>query len=652
MAESNVSERQPDIRKITLAGAIVTLGIVFGDLGTSPLYTMRAILAGAQGNNSELLIYGSISCIFWTLTLSTTIKYVLIALRADNNGEGGIFALFALIKGKSTWAVILTMIGGAALLADGVLGPAITITAAMEGLRLFNPDIPVIPIVLIVIAGVFFIQQFGTNFVGRSFGPIMVAWFLMLGVLGFSQVLLYPEILRAISPEYAYVFLKEYPGAFILLGAVFLATTGAEALYANLGHCGRSNIRITWIFVKVMLLLNYFGQGAWLMRQGFPGSDVNPFFSIMPSWFLMPGLIFATAAAIIASQAIISGSFTLIGEAVSLNFWPKMRILHPTEVAGQVYLPSVNWYLWIIVSVIVFSFRESTNMNAAYGIAIALTEIMTTFLLSYYLFQKGVNHRIVLIMMMIFLTIESTFLIANLFKFNAGGWFSLVLALAYFVIMFGWYFGRKIKNRYITFADLEKYLDLFRDLSKDESVPRFATNLVYIIRANRTDQVESKVIYSIFHRQPKRADTYWFLHVNRVNDPNSFSYQVTKLIPGLLIRIDFDIGFKVDPKVNLYFREVLEDLVRSGEIKLESSYESLRKHDFPGDFKFIIIDRILSRDFALSNWENFIMAINGIVRKLSITEIRNLNLDSTNTIVEQVPITIDQPVDARIKRIE
>lgn len=652
MAELKEFERNPDIKRISLVGAIVTIGIVFGDLGTSPLYTMRAILLGAKDDISEMLVYGSISCIFWTLTLSTTIKYVLIALRADNNGEGGIFALFALIKGKSTWAVILTMIGGSALLADGVLGPSITITAAMEGLRLFKPDIPVIPIVLLIIAGIFFIQQFGSNFVGSSFGPIMAGWFLMLGILGFMQLILFPGILRAISPEYAYTFLREYPGAFVLLGAVFLCTTGAEALYADLGHCGRTNIRVTWIFVKIMLLLNYFGQGAWLMRQGFPGKDINPFFQMMPSWFLMPGLILATAAAIIASQAIISGSFTLISEAVSLNFWPKARILHPTEVAGQVYMPAVNWYLWILVSVIVFSFRESTNMNAAYGIAIALTEIMTTFLLSYYLFQRGVNHRIVLIMLMIFLTIEGSFLIANLYKFNAGGWFTLLLALIYFGIMYGWYFGRKIKNRYITFADLDKYLDLFRDLNKDESVPRYATNLVYIIRANKPDQVESKVIYSIFHRQPKRADTYWFLHINRVNDPNSFSYHVTPIIPGLLIRVDFDIGFKVDPKINLYFREVIEDLVRTGEIKLESSYDSLKKHDFPGDFKFILIDRIMSRDFALSSWENFILAINSVVRKLSITEIRNLNLDATNTIVEQVPITIDQPVDLRIKRMQ
>lgn len=644
--------RHLDIKKLSLAGALVTLGIVFGDLGTSPLYTMRAILSSGRENINELLIYGSISCIFWTLTLSTTIKYVLITLRADNNGEGGIFALFALIKGKSTWAAVLTMVGGGALLADGVLTPSITVTSAIEGLKLFNPSIPVVPIVLLIIAALFFIQQFGTNFVGSSFGPIMVVWFLMLGILGFSQLILYPDILRAINPVFAFKLLNEYPGGFILLGAVFLCTTGAETLYADLGHCGRSNIRITWIFVKITLLLNYFGQGAWLIREKVAGTDVNPFFEIMPDWFLIPGVFFATAAAIIASQAIISGSFTLISEAVSLNFWPRVRILHPTFVRGQVYLPFVNWFLWIVCSIVVFSFKESTNMNAAYGLAITITEIMTTFLLSYYLFQKGINHRLILIMLMVYLTIEGSFLIANLYKFGSGGWFTLMLAILYFTIMIGWYFGRKIKNRYITFADLDKYLDLFKDLSKDESVPRFATNLVYIIRANRYDQVESKVIYSIFQKQPKRADTYWLLHVNRVNEPNSFNYHVTTIIPGILIRIDFHIGFKVEPKINLYFKEVLEDLVNSGEIKLESSYDSLKKHDFSGDFKFVLIDRIMPRDFTLTSWENFILSVNNLVRKLSITEIRNLNLDATNTVVEQVPIILDQPVAKRIKRIQ
>jgi KUP system potassium uptake protein len=647
-----MAQHHPDIKKLSVAGAIITMGIVFGDLGTSPLYTMRAIIAGGAENINEMLIYGGISCIFWTLTLSTTVKYIIITLRADNNGEGGIFALYALIKQKGSWAAILTIIGGSALLADGVITPSITVTSSVEGLQLYKPDIPVVPIVLIILAALFFIQQFGTNFIGSSFGPIMVIWFITLGVLGFSQIILHPGILKAISPVYAYRLLAEYPGGFILLGAVFLCTTGAEALYADLGHCGRSNIRISWLFVKSALILNYFGQGAWLMNHMDIATVSSPFFAIMPKWFLLPGVVLATAAAIIASQAIISGSYTIVSEAVMLNFWPKIRVLHPTYVRGQVYIPFINWIMWIACSLVVFAFRESSNMNAAYGLSITLTEIMTTFLLSFFLFQKGVNHRLVLLLFMIYLTIEGSFLIANLHKFSSGGWFTLLLASIYFLVMFGWYFGRKIKNRYITFADLDKYLNLFKELSKDESVPRLATNLVYIIRANRQDQVESKVIYSIFHKQPKRADTYWFLHVNRVNEPNRFNYQVNQIIPGILIRIDFHIGFKVETRINLYFKEVLEDLEASGEIKLKSSYDSLKKHDFEGDFKYILIDRVMSRDYTLSNWENFVLSLNSIVRRMNISDVRTLNLDAANTIIEQVPITIDQPVPYRINRVE
>jgi KUP system potassium uptake protein len=646
------SGNHPDIKKLSLIGVIVTMGIVFGELGTSPLYTMRAILIGGRDNFNELLVYGSLSCIFWTLTLSTTIKYITIVLRADNNGEGGIFALFALLKKKTTWAAVLTMIGGAALLADGVITPSITVTSAIEGLEKVNPKIPVVPIVLIIIAALFFIQQFGTKFIGSSFGPIMLVWFTMLGVLGVSQIIFHPFILRAVNPVYAYRFLSEFPRGFILLGAVFLCTTGAEALYADLGHCGRTNIRVSWVFVKSCLLLNYFGQGAWLILNYTKGSDINPFFEIMPDWLLVPGILLATAAAIIASQAIISGSFTLISEAVMLNFWPKVRVLQPTLVRGQVYIPFVSGFLWIACSIVVFSFQRSENMSAAYGLAITITEIMTTFLLSYYLFQKGVNHRLILLLMMVYLTIEGSFLIANLYKFRNGGWFTLLLASIYFLIMYGWYFGRKIKNRYITFANLNKYIDLFKDLAGDESVPKTATNLVYIIRANRKDQVESKVIYSIFHKQPKRADTYWFIHVDRVNEPNQFEYQVTQFIPGILIRIDFRIGFKVEPRINLYFREVIEDLVGSGEIKVESGYESLRKYSVPGDFKFILIERIMPRDYKLTNWENFTLVLNNMASKLSISDIRSFHLDATNTTVEQVPIIIDQPSHQRIKRMD
>ncbi len=647
----NSAANRPDIKKLSFLGVIVTMGIVFGDLGTSPLYTMRAILIGGRDNFSELLIYGSLSCIFWTLTLSTTIKYVIIVLRADNNGEGGVFALFALLRKKSSWAAILTMVGGAALLADGVITPSITVTSAVEGLRMVKMDIPVVPIVIVILAALFFIQQFGTNFVGSYFGPVMGIWFFMLGALGVSQLILHPFILEAVNPVYAFRFLSEYPGGFILLGAVFLSTTGAEALYADLGHCGRANIRVSWIYVKLCLLLNYFGQGAWLIMNYSQGSDVNPFFEIMPRWLLLPGILLATAAAIIASQAIISGSFTLVSEAISLNFWPKLNVLNPTKIKGQVYLPVVNWFLWIASSAVVIAFQRSDNMSAAYGLAINITEMITTFLLAYYLFQKGVNHRLILLLLMIYLTIEGSFLIANLHKFANGGWFTILAASLFFVIMYGWYFGRKLKNRYVTFTNLNKYIDMFRDLANDESVPKTATNLVYIIKANRIDQVESKVIHSIFLKQPKRADTYWLIHVDKVDEPDRMDYQVTQIIPGILIRVDFHIGFKVEPRINLYFREVLEDLTASGEIKLESSYDSLRKHMIPADFRFVLIDRVMPRDYKLSNIDTMTLTLHSFSRLICISDVRALQLDSANTIEEQVPITIDQPLGRRIRRI-
>ncbi|HBH84949.1 MAG TPA: potassium transporter Kup [Bacteroidales bacterium] len=645
------TEKHLDIRKLSFAGVLVTLGIVFGDLGTSPLYVMKAIVNRASEFN-ELLIYGSLSCVFWTLTLQTTTKYIIIALRVDNKGEGGILSLFALMRRKTSWAALLTIIGGAALLADGVITPAITVTSSIEGLKELNPEIPVVPIVLLIFAVLFLVQQFGTTKVGSSFGPIMVIWFTVIAVMGVSQLVYNPGILKAVNPAYAVRLLSEFPGGFILLGAVFLATTGAEALYADLGHCGRSNIQVAWIFVKLALLLNYFGQGAWLITNGAPEPGENPFFAIIPEWFLIPGIVIATASAIIASQAIISGSFTIVKEAVSLNLWPKVRVLNPTQVRGQVYVPFVNWYLWAACSLVVIFFRASSNMEAAYGLAITITEMMTTFLLTYYLYQKGVNHRLVLMIFMLFLTIESSFLIANLHKFNDGGWFTLLLASLFFAIMYGWYFGRKLKNRYVTFTSLDKYIEPLKDLSKDTSVPRTSTNLVYIIKANRTDQVESKVIYSIFHKQPKRADTYWFLHVNIVDDPNRFEYQVTQIIPGILIRIDFNIGFKVEPKINLYFREVLDDLVNSGEIKLNSSYDSLRKHELPADFKFVLIDRVMPRDYTLSNSENLTLTLHSISRLFCISDIKALHLDSCNTIEEQVPITINQPISQRIRRVK
>jgi len=638
------------LSKVSFAGLLITIGIVFGDIGTSPLYVVKAIISGAD-QFDKLLVYGALSCVFWTLTLQTTLKYVIITLRADNHGEGGIFALFALMKKKSIWAAVLTMVGGSALLADGVITPSITVSSSIEGLRMINPEIPVIPVVLIIITALFFVQQFGTKFIGKSFGPIMVVWFAMLSALGFAQITTYHEIVNALNPVYAYDFLTQYPKGFILLGAVFLCTTGAEALYSDLGHCGIKNIRISWIFVKISLLLNYFGQGAWLMNHPQPVADLNPFYSIMPSWFLFPGILIATAAAVIASQALITGSYTLISEAVSMNFWPKIKVLHPTTIKGQVYIPFVNWLLWVSVCFVVLFFRESSNMEAAYGLSITIAMIMTSMLVIHYLYEKNVHFLLLGILVVLFGSIEGSFLIANLHKFKNGGWFSIALACAFLFVMLGWFFGRRIKNRYISFSNVNKYLHLFEDLSKDKTIPQIATNLVYIIKANELYQIESKIMYSIFNKQPKRAETYWLLHVNVVDEPDTFSYEVTQFIPGTLIRVDFHLGFKIEPRINLYFKEVLKDMVANGEIKLSSSYESLKKHHFPADFLFVNLDRVMTQDYKLSPWETMIMGLHAFTRMFSINDVKALGLDSSSVIEEKVPISVERPLNRKIQRI-
>ena len=638
------------LNKVTFAGLLITIGIVFGDIGTSPLYVVKAIISGAD-QISKTLVYGGLSCVFWTLTLQTTLKYVIITLRADNHGEGGIFALYALMKKKSTWAALLTIVGGSALLADGVITPSITVTSSIEGLRLINPHIPVLPLVLFIISALFFIQQFGTKFIGNSFGPIMVLWFGMLSVLGFNQILTFPTILAAVNPYYAYNFLAHYPSGFILLGAVFLCTTGAEALYSDLGHCGIKNIRVSWIFVKTALLLNYFGQGAWLMNHPQVVEDLNPFYAIMPQWFLFPGILISTAAAVIASQALITGSYTLVNEAVSLNFWPKIKVLYPTIIKGQVYIPFVNWLLWILVCFVVLFFRESSNMEAAYGLSITITMMMTSLLVIHYLHQKNVHLILLLLLAVLFGSIETSFLVANLHKFANGGWFSIALAFVFLLVMVGWFFGRRIKNRHISFVNLNKYLHLFEDLSNDKTIRPIATNLVYIIKANKMYEIEAKVMYSIFNKQPKRAKTYWFLHIDIVDEPDTFSYEVNQFIPGTLIRIDIHLGFKMEPRVSLYFREIVNDMVANGEIKLTSLYESLKKHHFPGDFLFINLDRIMIRDYKLSTWETMIMGLHSFTRLLSINDVKVFGLDSSSVIEEKVPITMERPLNRKINRI-
>jgi KUP system potassium uptake protein len=627
---------------LSLAGIIITMGIVFGDIGTSPLYVMKAIISGSNGTIELDFILGAISCIIWTLTLQTTIKYVLITLRADNKGEGGILALYALVRKSRKWLFALAILGGSTLLADGIITPSITIVSAVEGLQLQFPHIEILPIALMIVAALFLVQQFGTSAIGKSFGPMMMIWFSMLAILGFIQLVQFPEVLKAFNPYYAAHLLYHYPHGFLLLGAVFLCTTGAEALYSDLGHCGINNIRLSWIFVKISLIVNYLGQGAWIMMQHKPGSLLpNPFFAIMPSWFQMIGVIIATAAAVIASQALISGSYTIISEAIQLNFWPKVRISYPTTRKGQMYISSINWALFAACVVVILMFKSSSNMEAAYGLAITITMLMTTFLMVFYLMKIKRKRWAIGLFVLVYLTIEGTFLMANLAKFVHGGWFTILLAGLIAFIMYTWYRGRNIKNQFTRFVKIADHVQTIKDISHDESIQKFATNLVYITHADKPTDIETKILYSICNKKPKRADTYWFLHVHITDEPHTMEYSVDKIIPGVLMRVEFRLGFKVQPRINLFFKHVLEELVTNREITLDSGYPSLKQHHIPADFHYIIIRRIQNYDYDFPAFEQFVMDVYRWLTKMSTTDIRAYGLDTSNVTEEKVPFVIE-----------
>jgi KUP system potassium uptake protein len=597
---------------------------------------------------------GAISCVFWTLTLQTTIKYVIITLRADNKGEGGIFSLYALVRRRIPWLMWPAIIGGSALLADSIITPPISVSSAIEGLQIRYPQIQTIPIVIAIITVLFIIQQFGTGFVGKAFGPIMFIWFSMLAVLGIRELNGHWEILSAVNPMHGYNLLVNHPQGFWLLGAVFLCTTGAEALYSDLGHCGRINIRVSWVFVKTCLLLNYFGQGAWLLQHtGMPIGDNRIFFALMPPEFLLVGIGIATLAAIIASQALISGSFTLISEAIRLNFWPKLRIMYPTDFKGQLYIPAINTMLWAGCVAVTLYFKESSAMEAAYGLSITITMLMTTVLLYHYLkYIRKVSFAVVIPLLLLFVFIEGCYLLANLLKFMDGGWITLLIASSLIIIMFVWYRARKIKNRYTEFDKIDKYLPMLTALSADETVAKNSTHLVYLTSANFDNQLESKIVYSIFQKQPKRADVYWFLHVDVLDTPYTMEYKVIELVKEHVFRIDFRLGFRIEPKINLLFRQVVENMVERGEVDITSRYQSLKKENVTGDFRFVVLEKYLSHDNNLSLVDKVVMDVYAELKKLSLSEERGFGLDTSSVTVEKVPMVVSRIQKAPLKRIE
>lgn len=651
------------VNKVTAAGLLVAFGIIYGDIGTSPLYVFNSIIKNRVID--ETLIIGTLSLIIWTITLQTTIKYVIMVLRADNRGEGGIFALFALVRRRRKWLVIPAMIGGAALLADGIITPPISITSAVEGLR----ELPkfhnlsantIVYIVLAIIIVFFFTQQFGTSSIGKMFGPVMSVWFIMLAVLGFIHIADDLSIFQALNPYHAIRFLIVYPKGFWLLGAVFLCTTGAEALYSDLGHCGRGNIRVSWIFVKTCLVVNYLGQGASLLKHhsgklmdevARESQGINAFYDLMPEWFIVPGVIIATSAAVIASQAMVSGSFTLISEAMRLNLWPKMKVNYPTEAKGQIFIPGINLLLFAGCVCVVLYFRQSDRMEAAYGLAIITTMIMTTLLFANFLVLHRVSPILIYLFLTIYLVVEIAFLIALMDKFLHGGYITLMIGFLMFSIMYVWYRSRKIKNRYVEFVRLEEYIPKLEELSNDSSVPKYATHLVYMTSANNPKEIEHKIIYSILSGKPKRADIFWFVHVDTLDDPYTCEYIVEHIIPNDIIRVEFRLGFRVAPRINLMFKKVVEDLVANKEVNVTSRYESQQRNNVVGDFQFVVMEKFLSQDHELPFLERIIMELYFWIKEVSLSEEKGFGLSQSNVAVEKYPLIVSPVNKLKLSRI-
>ena len=647
-----------DTKKLTMMGVLVSLGIVFGDIGTSPLYVMKAIV-NARGSHAIMpfdeYIEGALSCIIWTLTLQTTLKYVVIALRADNKGEGGILSLYSLVKRmKKRWLYLVAILGAATLVADSVITPSLTVMSAIEGLKIYNPHTPVVFYTCIILFLVFFLQQFGTSKIGKFFGPVMILWFLALGGFGSIHIFDHLEILKAFNPKYAINLIANSPSALVIMGAVFLCTTGAEALYSDLGHCGRANIRLSWVFVKTMLILNYLGQGAWLLDNYHlvQAQGVNPFYGVMPQWAVFPGVLLATMAAIIASQAVITGAFTMFSEAMSVAFWPNQQIQYPSGVKGQMYIPRINWGLMILCFVVVMYFQASENMEAAYGLTITITMMMTSVLLIYWFRRVRIHWGFIVLFALVFFTLELGFFYANIIKFLDGGWLTMVLGGFIALCMYAWYNGRLIKAKFVKYVKFENFVPIIKDMKLDETIPKYATNLAFLSRAKRQDEIESKIIYSIVRKQPKRADHYFILNIVNQEDPYTFKYYVDEIMPGTIYRISFLLGFKVDRRINEYFDQVLNDLMIDGVIPSRSSYPSLRQHNVPPDLKYVIIDNTYINDSLLTFKETITLKLYSFVKYLGSDDFKAWGVSPHNVVVESTPLVETFLSSKKIEQID
>ena len=639
--------------KVTMATLLVALGIIYGDIGTSPLYVLSAVVGDRKID--EILVFGGVCLIFWTLFFQTTVKYIWLTLRADNHGEGGVFSLFALVKRYSKGLAIITILGATTLLADGIITPPISVSSAIEGLNAVNGfEKIIVPgngltigITVAIISALFFFQRFGTHNIGKFFGPIMALWFGMILVFGASYVFKNPAILKILNPYYGYELLVKYPKGFWLLGAVFLATTGAEALYSDLGHCGIKNIRLTWIFVKLSLTINYIGQAAWIMHyknldevKNATLHGLNPFFEMIPHWFLLPSVIIATAATIIASQALISGSFTLVSEAMNLNFWPRVTVRQPSDIKGQIYIPSVNTILWFGCVLMILYFKTSMAMQAAYGFSITVAMMMTTVLLNYYLkFRLKWSQIYVTLVIGLFAVVEVSFFIANVAKIKER-WMFLFFELFIFLTMYVWYNARKINNKFMKFVDIGKYTPQLIELSQDDEIPKLSTHLIYLTKANSRTQIEEKIIKSIFAKKPKRADVYWFVHINRTEEPFTMNYDVSELVDDKVIKVNINLGFRIQPKTEIYFKKIVQELVAKQELNLHIRPDGSTKYNAEPDFKFVVIEKFLSIENEFALRDGLLLQGYFQLKQLGQSDEKAFGLEKSDVIIEAVPMIV------------
>ena len=644
-------------KRISAAGLLIAIGIVYGDIGTSPLYVMKAIVAGngGIGNVNRDFIVGSISLVLWTVTLLTTLQTVFIALKATNHGEGGIFALYTLVRKHAKWLVLPALLGGAAILADGTLTPAVTVTTAIEGLKgiQFGNSIPVntqnmvIAITVVILLLLFSIQRMGTSFIGKAFGPIMFIWFTFLGGIGLMNMAHDWSILQAINPYYAIKLLASpynKEGVFIL-GSVFLATTGAEALYSDVGHVGKNNIIGSWPYVFVCLALNYFGQGVWILQHPtyHTTGDFNPFYETVPNDIRLVAIVLATIAAIIASQALITGSFTLVAEAIGMKFLPRMNIIYPSNEKGQIYIPSVNKMICAATIAIVLLFRTSAHMEAAYGLSITISMLMTTILLFEWLIIKGVHLIWDWIFLLFFGLLDVIFMVASLSKFFHGGYVSLVIAGFICLIMYIWYYGNKIRDKRESrnaYVRLDDYIDMLTQLSHDEDYPTYADNLVYMAKVKYNKFIKREILYSILDKRPKRAKAYWFVTVNVTNEPFTAEYAVNTFGTKNVINVQLFLGFKQQQRVNVYLRQIVHDLIADGTIESQPQEYTTTPGRDVGDFSFVIVNDVISPQTQLRGYEKALVEARVWLQNLSSNPASWFGLDYADTVVERVPLIL------------